>query len=107
MNFIIVKDFSIGDTMGCIPPTLIVEVDGKEYEILNFRNYYYCIKGNSLAGRGGQIPVDTPGIKEQFDRVICNCLANELESGRSYQVSDPSDAIAKFLEATESFYRGI
>lgn len=104
MRFIFVKDFTKGNMEENIPPTLIVEVDNKDLSILNFRNYYFCVSDNTLAGRDGQVSVDTPNVYEQMNSTLFNCLVPYLLKDTSYVIRDSKRILEAFAEETKKFY---
>jgi len=104
MRFIFVKDFTKGNADECVPPMLTVEVDDKDYNILNFRNYYFCVSDNTLSGRDGQVSVDTPNVYEQMNSTVFNCLVPYLLKDTSYVLRDPERLMDKFAEETKSYY---
>lgn len=103
MKVIFVKSFTAGDIEENVPPILNVTVEGKDYGILNFRNYYFCEKSNTLEGREGQVSTEVPNVYEQFNSTLFNCLVPFLEKSTSYKIYG-KDSVSEFLKATKQFY---
>ncbi|MFQ9249548.1 MAG: hypothetical protein ACLR3R_20080 [Clostridium paraputrificum] len=104
MRFIFVKDFTKGNIEENVPPMLTVEVDGKDLEIMNFRNYYFCVSDNTLSGRDGQVSVETPNVYEQMNSTVFNCLVPYLVKDTSYVIRDAERVLDKFAEETKRYY---
>ena len=103
MKVIVVKSFSDGDVNKCITPKLEVEVENKFYEIINFRNYYFCVFDNIQAGREGQIPVNENSYKNIYATIIY-CLAPYLDWTHAYEVEDSNRLVKEFVNATKKYY---
>lgn len=103
MKIIVVKHFLEGDVNECIPPKLEVEVGNKFYEIINFRNCYFCSSDNTLAGREGQVPVSEDSYENIYATIIY-CLAPLLDWSHAYEVEDDNDLAEEFVKSTKRYY---
>ena len=103
MRLIVVKSFTESDLVENIPPSLSVEVDGRIFEILNFRNRYYCTSYNTLAGRDNQVKIDD-SIYSDVHSIIYSCLKTHLKEGKPYMIVDSENLVHKFFSESRKFY---
>lgn len=106
MKFIVVKNFTDVDFDSSSAPTLNLEVDRKDYSIVNFRGLYFCEVSNSLAGRSGQVKMEDVNY-DDITMMVYDCLRPFLKENESYMILDNNDTIRKFLSATKRYYSGI
>lgn len=106
MKFIVVKNFTDVNLDSSSAPELHLEVEGRCYSIVNFRNEYFCESSNTLAGSEGQVRMEKVDY-DDMATVIYKCLKPFLTEGESYMILDDNYTIKNFLASSKKYYVGV
>lgn len=103
-NYVMVKELIHGDSYEAIPPKLEVELNGKEFVLVNFRDYYFTTMENTLAGRAGQVD-SSEAYDYEVEDLIIECI-QPLVSEKIKGIKDDKELALEFMTETSEFYLG-
>lgn len=103
MKFIIVKNFTDVMLSPYDSPLLNLEVGGKPYSIINYKNKYYCELSNIYSDGEGLVEIN-PSTYDDYANIVYKCMKPFLNNNESYMIIDNNDCLLRFISTCKNLY---
>lgn len=103
MKFIIVKNFTDVMLNPYDSPLLNLEVEGKTYSIINYKNKYYCELSNAYSDSEGIVEIN-PNTYNDYADIVYKCMEPFLDSNESYMIIDDNGCLFRFISTCKNLY---